>query len=82
MLASAESVPVAQGTGNNHSVLNTLRGTLGTLNAGGVGTVTIDDGIWNNTENIVVGVHGTGTLNVIDGGSVVTGTLGSVFGFM
>jgi T5SS/PEP-CTERM-associated repeat protein len=63
---------VGAGTGSNHSVINSFNTKLG-AQVRGNGTITIDDGVWNNSAGIVVGDWGKGTINVIDGGSVVVG---------
>ena len=63
---------LAQGTGTTHSVLNTVDGNIG-KQAAGVGTVCIDDAIWNNSGHVVVGDSGNGTLNIMDGGKVTVG---------
>jgi hypothetical protein len=59
---------LGEGSGTTHSVINSFNADLGKL-AAGVGIVTIDDGVWNNTAGAVIGDAGSGTLNVIDNGS-------------
>jgi T5SS/PEP-CTERM-associated repeat protein len=58
-------------------------GYLG-LNAGSSGTATVTgaNSQWSNTQNLLVGLGGNGTLNVQDGGMVTnkTGALGVLFG--
>jgi T5SS/PEP-CTERM-associated repeat protein len=63
---------LAQGSGTKHSTINSVDANLGKQD-GGIGTVTINDGIWNNSAHAFIGDNGTGTLNVIDGGSVKFG---------
>jgi T5SS/PEP-CTERM-associated repeat protein len=68
----AAGTVLAQGTGTAHSVLNTVDGNIGKHTAG-VGTVSIDDAIWNNSGRIIVGDKGNGTLGVTHGGAVTVG---------
>jgi T5SS/PEP-CTERM-associated repeat protein len=63
---------LAEGSGTTHSIINSVDANLGKLLAG-VGTVTIDDGVWNNSGHATIGDAGAGTLNVLDDGSVVFG---------
>ena len=69
----AAGTVLAQGNGAVHSILNTVDGNIGKA-AAGVGTVTIDDAIWNNSGHVIVGNDGNGTLNVTHGGVVNIGT--------
>jgi T5SS/PEP-CTERM-associated repeat protein len=63
---------LAQGSGATHSVINTVDANLGKQDDG-IGTLTIDDGVWKNSGHVVIGDNGVGTLNVIDNGSVMIG---------
>jgi T5SS/PEP-CTERM-associated repeat protein len=63
---------LAQGSGSTHSVINTVHAVLGKQDEG-VGTVTIDDGVWTNLGVAYIGEWGAGTLHVIDNGSVSFG---------
>jgi T5SS/PEP-CTERM-associated repeat protein len=63
---------VAQGSGATHSVLNSVNANIGKQD-GGVGTVTIDDGVWTDSGHAYIGDTGVGTLNVIDNGVVNVG---------
>lgn len=63
---------IAQGIGAAHSVLNTVDAKIGVADDG-VGSVTINDGVWNNSGHAVIGNAGMGTLAVINGGSVMFG---------
>jgi T5SS/PEP-CTERM-associated repeat protein len=47
----------------------TVRGEL----VADAGIITIDNGIWNDTQGAVIGFSGKGTVNVINGGSVSVG---------
>jgi fibronectin-binding autotransporter adhesin len=60
---------LAEGSGTTHSVINSVVGKIG-ISDDAVGTVTIDDAIWNNSGAALIGYSGAGTLNVIDHGSV------------
>ncbi len=66
---------LAEGSGATHSVINWYNADIGRL-AGGVGTVTINDAIWNNTTTAFIGYQGSGTLNVINNGSANFQSLG------
>ena len=59
------------------NLTNTMFLTIG-REIGDVGAVHVDgsggDGVWNLTKNIVVGRNGSGTLNVINGGTVDNST--------
>ena len=68
----ATGVLLAEGSGTTHSTINTLTAQLGQM-ANGVGTVTIDDAVWNNSLAAFIGENGTGTLNVTNNGSVTFG---------
>jgi len=63
---------LAAGTGATHSTINSVDANLGKLDDG-VGTVTIDDGVWNNSGHVTIGDAGAGTLNVLDNGVVKIG---------
>ena len=63
---------LVQGSGATHAVINTVNANIGKHDAG-VGTVTIDDGVWNNSTSAVIGDEGSGQLNVIDNGKVTFG---------
>ena len=69
----AAGTVLAQGSGTTHSILNTADGNIG-KHAAGVGSVSIDDAIWNNSGHIIVGDEGNGTLAVTHGGKVNVGT--------
>ncbi|WP_310621428.1 autotransporter domain-containing protein [Flexibacterium corallicola] len=49
---------------------------------GGTGTVNItgETGSWKNSQDLIVGSTGSGTLNIVDGGTVETNTLNIGFG--
>jgi T5SS/PEP-CTERM-associated repeat protein len=61
---------VAQGTGTIHSVINSVNANIGKQDAG-VGTVTINDAIWNNSGHAFIGDAGSGAVNIL-GASIVT----------
>src|SRR5580658_2434468 len=63
---------LAEGSGATHSVINSVDANVGKQD-GGVGTVTIDDGVWRNSGHAFIGDAGAGTLNVIDNGSALFG---------
>ncbi|MCH2118636.1 MAG: hypothetical protein MK161_13150, partial [Pirellulales bacterium] len=54
------------------TVLNDDTGTIGHyLGATGVATVTGTDSIWDNDQNLIVGLSGSGVLNVTNGGKLL-----------
>ena len=55
-----------------HSILNSADANIGKQDDG-VGTVTIDDGVWTNSGHAFIGDAGSGTLDVTDNGSVSFG---------
>jgi T5SS/PEP-CTERM-associated repeat protein len=59
----------AEGIGTTHSTISSVDANIGKQDDG-VGTVTIDDGVWNNSGHATIGNAGVGTLNVVDKGSV------------
>ncbi len=63
---------LADGTGTTQSVINTVDANVGKQDDG-VGTVTIDDGVWKNSGYAIVGDAGAATLNIIDNGSASFG---------
>jgi fibronectin-binding autotransporter adhesin len=63
---------MAMGSGTTHSVLHTVDANIGKQDAG-VGTVTINDAVWDNSGHAFLGDDGTATLNVVNNGSVVFG---------
>jgi T5SS/PEP-CTERM-associated repeat protein len=63
---------LAEGLGTTHSIINTVDANLGKKDDG-VGTVAIDDGVWNNSGHATIGDAGAGTLNVLEDGSVMFG---------
>jgi T5SS/PEP-CTERM-associated repeat protein len=63
---------IAEGSGSTHSVINSVTAKLG-IGVTAIGTVTIDDAIWNNSGAVQIGYLGSGTLNVVDGGSAIFG---------
>ena len=63
---------LAEGSGSTHSVINSAHAYLG-MEDEGAGTVTINDAIWRNSGNFYIGMDGTATVNVVDGGSVAVG---------
>src|SRR5271165_4364838 len=60
------------GAGTNHGIINSVTADLGKHEAG-VGAVTIDDGVWNNSGHAFIGDDGAATLNVVHDGSVLFG---------
>ncbi len=68
----ADGTLIAQGAGAAHATMNTVDGKMG-LFAGSNGAVTIDDAVWNNSEEMRVGAAGQGSLAVTDGGQVHVG---------
>ncbi len=58
---------LALGAGATQSSLSSVDANLGKQDAG-VGTVTIDDGVWTNSGHAFIGDDGAGTLTVIDDG--------------
>ncbi len=62
----------ALGLGATHSIINTAHANIGKHTAG-VGSITIDDGVWTNSGRLVIGDAGSGTVNVIDHGVVNAG---------
>jgi len=55
------------------ATLTSLDAKIGRLD-GGIGHVTIDGAHWTDTTSIAVGINGTGTLTITDGGQVSSGT--------
>ncbi len=65
----AAGTVLVTGAGATHGVINTGHANIG-KHAAGTGVVTIDNGIWKDAGNAVIGDAGSGTLNVIDNGLV------------
>ena len=64
---------IAQGTALARANIATVSLKLGKA-ADGVGIVTIDGANWQDSQNAQIGVLGTGTLSVVDGGHLSIGT--------
>jgi T5SS/PEP-CTERM-associated repeat protein len=63
---------LAEGNGTTHSELKTVDANIGKLDDA-IGTVTVDDAVWNNSSHADIGDAGAGTLNVIYNGSATFG---------
>jgi len=62
----------AEGSGATRSVITSMVGQIGKLDDA-IGTVTIDDAIWNNSGAAEIGRAGVGLLDVVDNGAVHVG---------